>query len=108
MYQTIIVPIDLSNADKAKAMISVAAELGDENAHILLINIVEDVPGYIAAKLPSGLIEKSNELAREEPNGFVRTANLTTDIEVRTGKAHTGILALSEEKNADLIVLASN
>jgi nucleotide-binding universal stress UspA family protein len=108
MYKTILVPIDLSHAEAGEKMIDIAKRIGEEGARIILINVVEDIPTYVAAELPSGIIEKSKERAREALEEMVREANVQASVEVRSGQTHRAILAAAEERNVDLIVVASH
>lgn len=57
MYETILIPIKFFHAELGKAMINVAKGLGGEGARIILVHVVEDIPTYVAAELPSGIIE---------------------------------------------------
>ena len=63
MYSKILVPIHLGEAGKAKLMLDAARQLADAGAAIVLVNVVEEVPAYVAAELPRGLMESSREEA---------------------------------------------
>ena len=108
MFKTVLIPIDLSHAEAGKEMIGAAKRIGGEDVQIILINVVEDIPTYVAAELPSGIIEKSKERAREALEEMVREANVQASVEVRSGQTHRAILAAAEERNVDLIVVASH
>jgi len=108
MYKTILVPIDLSHAEAGQAMINVAKMLGGEDARIILITVVEDIPGFAVAVLPSGVIEESRERAQKALEEIAREADVQASVEVRSGQAYRAILAAAEERNADLIVIASH
>ena len=108
MFKTIIVPIDLAHAEKGKAMIDVAAKLGGKGARIVLTNIVENVPTFVAAQLPGGLLEKSQEIARNELEGMAKAGAANAEVEVRVGHPASAILRVAEEKGADLIIVASH
>lgn len=108
MYKTIIVPIDLAHAERGKDMIGLAGKLADKGARTLLVNVVEDVPTYVAAELPSGLIEKSKKDAHRKLEKMVKAAGVNAEVQVRTGSPATAILASAEETGADLIIIASH
>lgn len=108
MYKTIIVPIDLAHAERGKDMIGLAGKLADKGARTLLVNVVEDVPTYVAAELPSGLIEKSKKDAHRKLEKMVKAAGVKAEVQVRTGSPATAILASAEETGADLIIIASH
>jgi len=108
MYKAIMVPIDLAHAEKGKAMIEVARKLGDKAARIVLINVVVDIPTYLAAELPGGIIEKAKEDAHSDLEAMAKAAGVKADVEVRSGSPAAAILAAAEEKGADLIIIASH
>ena len=108
MFRTILVPIDLSHAEAGQVMINVAKMLGGEDAQIILITVVEDIPGFAVAVLPSGVIEESRGRAQEALKEIAREAGVEASVEVRSGQAYRAILDAAEERNADLIVVASH
>lgn len=108
MYRTIIVPIDLAQEEKGRHIVDLAIKLGGADARIILANIVEDLPGYIAVELPAGLVEQSREDAHARLQAIAADAGITPEIVVRNGHPGNEILDLSEEMNADLIMVASH
>jgi len=66
MYKTILVPIDMSQVEKGKSMIDVAREQGDKDARIILLHVIEDIPNWVAAEIPTGILEKSRQSIQEE------------------------------------------
>ncbi len=59
MYKKIIVPVDLSATDKGEKILEKAKALLDPDGEIVLINVVEELPGYMAIDLPVDLIENA-------------------------------------------------
>ena len=108
MYKTIIVPIDLGHTEKGKAMIDTAAKLIDKGGRIIVVNIVEEIPGFVVAQLPEGVLRKSSENAASELKDMVSAAGVDTEVEVRTGRPATTINAIADDKEADLIIVASH
>ena len=108
MYQKIIVPIDLSNAEKANAMIGAAKRLADEGATIHLVSVVPEIPGFAVARLPPGMLEENKKKAREDLSRIAKSANLTAELEARIGHPPNTILEIADDIGADLIVIASN
>ena len=108
MPKTIIVPVALAQIDKAQSMLDVARQLGGEDGNIVLLTVIEDVPGYIAAELPSGLLEKAAEDARGELRTLARSAGMELAVEVRKGSPATAIIDVAAERKADVIVIASH
>jgi nucleotide-binding universal stress UspA family protein len=108
MFKTVLIPIDLSHAEVGKAMIGAAKRIGGEGVQIILINVVEDIPTYVAAELPGGYLEKSTQSAQEALEEIANEANIQASVEVRSGQVYRSILAAAEERNVDLIVIGSH
>ena len=108
MYKTIIVPIDLFSAEQSKPMIDVAAKLADKGAKIILVNVVEDVPATVAAQLPASVHQQIIDNAKGELKAMANTAVIKAEAVIRTGYPPTAIIELAEEKDADLIIVASH
>lgn len=108
MYRTIIVPIDLSQETKGRRILDLAARLGGGEARIILANILEELPGYVAVELPAGLIEQSRTDAEEKLKAIAADVGIEAEIQVRVGHPGNQILELAEETKADLIIIASH
>lgn len=108
MYRTIIVPIDLSQETKGRRILDLATRLGGEDARIILANILEELPGYVAIELPAGLVEQSRKDAEEKLKAIAGEAGVKAEIVVRSGHPGNQILELAEETKADLIIVASH
>ena len=108
MYKTIIVPIDLAQETKGRAILDLAVRLGGGDAKIVLTNILEELPGYVAIELPAGLLEQSRQDAEAKLKAITADAGVDAEVIVRTGHPGNQILELAEEKNADLIIVASH
>lgn len=108
MYRTIIVPIDLSQETKGRSILDLAIRLGGGEARIVLANILEELPGYVAIELPAGLMEQSRADAEEKLKAIAADAGVEAEIAVRIGHPGNQILELAEETGADLIIVASH
>ena len=108
MYKTILVPIDLSDLDKGKATIDIAQRLGGDGCRIRLLYVVEDIPTYVAAELPTGLVEKSKANAKTQLDDVAAAAGSNVEVEVRAGHAKTAILEVADDMAADLIIIGSH
>ena len=108
MYKKIVVPVDLAHTDKAGTMIEAAKKLADDNAQIILTNIVEEVPSHIVAELPGGYAEKSSSTALKELHRIAKEAGFEVEIDVRIGQPAKAILAVADNNKADAIVIASH
>ena len=108
MYKSILVPIDLADSNKAIPMIEAAKKMAEKDANIILVNVIEAIPGFIASQLPAGAREKVQQDALTELKKIAKTASLKGDIEMRTGSANLCILDVAKERNADLILIGSH
>ena len=108
MFKTILVPIDLANIAGGKANIDIAVKQADADAKVILLNVVEEIPGWAAAELPANLIENSLTSAQEELQAIADASGLSIEAEVRSGHSYQTILDVAEEKAADLIIIASH
>ncbi len=108
MYKKIEVPIDLSHVNSGMKAINIARKLLDEDGKIVLVNVVEDIPTYIAAELPVNMLNDSKELALSELRNAAKSVGIDADIEVRTGRAASAILDSAEENEVGLIIIGSH
>ncbi|MCO5147202.1 MAG: universal stress protein [Aquamicrobium sp.] len=108
MYSTIIVPIDLSQETKGRRILDLATRLGGDGARIILANILEELPGYVAIELPAGLMDQSRADAEAKLKAIAADAGVKAEIAVRVGHPGNEILELAEETKADLIIVASH
>ena len=108
MYKTILVPIDMGHVVEGKSIIDIAADHADENSKIILLNVVEEIPNWAAINLPPDIIDKSLDEARDGLKAIATASGIKMDVEIRTGHSYNTILDVAEEKNADLIVVASH
>ena len=108
MYKTILVPIDMAHVAEGQANVDLAAQHAANGATIILLNVVEDIPGWAAAALPADLLAKSQEYSRTELESIGSSSGVQMEVEVRSGHSYNTILEVAEEKNADLIIIASH
>jgi len=108
MFKTILVPVQLDDEAHATARIAMARKLGGKAARIIVSHVIEEVPTYVASNLPIGLLEESEATARREVEALVKGADAAAETDVRSGHAATTILAVAEEKGADLIIVGSH
>ena len=108
MYKTILVPIDMAHVAEGKRIIDVAVEHAAENARIILLNVVEEIPNWAAVELPADIIDKSLESSQTELKAIANASGIKMDIEVRTGHSYNTILDVAEDKGADLVIIASH
>jgi nucleotide-binding universal stress UspA family protein len=108
MYKTILVPIDIAHMENGKSMIELAKNYGDEDTRIILLNVIEEVPNWIAAQLPTGIMESSRKSTQAEMQGIAGDDSDNIHVEIRSGHASRTILETAEKEGVDLIVIASH
>ena len=108
MYKSILLPIDLSEMQRGKMMIDVAQKLATKDTKIRLLNVVVDIPAFVAAEVPNDVIKTAMKTAKESLEALVRAAGLKADSEVRSGTPGPTILASADECGADLIIVGSH
>ncbi len=111
MYKQILVPVDLAHKDTAQHTAAVAkamAETGKSNLTIL--NVVPELPGYVAVQMPEGLIKRVRTDAAKDLKQLAEELGLDDrcKLEIRVGRPHNEILQLAEDIGADLIVITSH
>lgn len=108
LYKNIIIPVDLGHTERLQPMIDIARLLGGDGASVILINVVENLPAFVAAELPSDLTARTIEDARSRLEETVAGHGISAEIEVRSGHPATTILECANDRKADLIVIASH
>ena len=111
MFKNILVPIDLTHEERIGALIGQAKIFAERNGGtVTLLNVVPDIPGYVAAELPAGLRENVLRNAKTELSRLANESGLpaSTKISIETGSPATKILDAAKEGNADVIIIASH
>ena len=108
MYRKILVPVDLSATEKAERMLRKAETLLDDGGEIILLNVVEDLPNYLAIDVPVDIIENAIRDARTRLADLATRATVTARTDIRSGAPAREIIAAADEHHADLIIIASH
>lgn len=108
MYSRILVPIDLHDDAKARAMIDAARQLRGQDGQIVLLHVVEDIPTYVAVELPSGILTDQKEESIRRLEELSLREDLQAVIDVRIGQPAPAILAAADEHGSDVVVIASH
>jgi len=72
------------------------------------LNVIADIPAFVAADLPKEVIDTAKVNARETLEALAGAAGIKADVEVRTGNPGPAILASAEDCEADLIIVRSH
>jgi nucleotide-binding universal stress UspA family protein len=108
MYKTILVPIDMAHVSEGKAIIDVATEHVGDDAKIILLNVVEEIPSWAAAEIPKEIMDRSVKYAQDELNSIAGASGVKMETAIRRGHPYNTILEVAKEKGADLIIIASH
>lgn len=108
MYKKIIVPVDVGALDKGEKILAKAAALLDADGEVVLLNVLEDMPGYLAIDLPVDLMENALGENKAKLVQLKEKLGLNAKVEIRSGAAAREILAAAEEHGADLVIVASH
>jgi len=106
MYNTILVPIELSHPDLGRNMLAIARQAGGSQCRIVALYVAADIPPFVAVELPDGMLKTMIASARDEIAPLAAEAG--AKYEVRSGHPSQKILEFAEEIGADLIVIASH
>lgn len=108
MYKNIIVPVDMGQEERGRKALEIAGRLCDKGGTLHLVNVIEEVPAYVAAELPADIYENSRKQVKEKLHDMAKSASAKTEIEIRHGRPATEIMNAAEEAGADLIIVASH
>jgi nucleotide-binding universal stress UspA family protein len=108
MFKTILVPIDMAHVVEGKANIDIAAQHASAGAKIILLNVVEEIPTWAAAELPSHLMDDSMKRAQAELKAIANTTGMSMEVVIRSGHSYKTILDVAKESQAELIIIASH
>jgi len=111
MFRKILVPVDLSHDERCDALIEQAKRLaGLDGGELMLLNVVADIPTYVAAELPPELHQKAMASADAELRRLAEKHALpaTTRLLVEHGSPAPRILDAAKDNEVDVIVIASH
>ncbi len=107
MYKNILVPVDMADVERGKRSLALAKMIGGDSCKIRLLNVVEEIPSYVASELPTGIREKTLKNAQTSMEDIASAAG-GCEAAVVTGRAHHAILTAAENMGADLIIIGSH
>ena len=108
MYQTILIPIDVAHIENAESMLDTARQQGAPECRYVLLNVIEEMPVWVASSFPAGILDESQQSSHKELSRLAEAANINASIDVRLGHSYRTILTVADEIEADLIVIASH
>ena len=112
MYKSILVPIDLSDAELAKPAIASALMMAqDTDGTVRLINVLPTTPVMLAEYVPADFETQQRAAAEEAIAIVAKETGLPAErisTIVRQGPVHREILDEAQAMQADLIVMSSH
>lgn len=111
MFEVILAPVDVNQMEAAAASLAIARELAERhNAKIVLLNVLYEMPVYVAAQLPRSVHDKALTDANSTLTKMVEDQKLPpeTEVLVREGHPSRTILEVAKETGAGVIVIASH
>ncbi len=111
MFKVILVPIDVTQMEAAAISLAAVRELaGRHDTKIILLNVLHEIPTYVAAQIPRSVHEQAFSNAKSSLAKLVEENNLPlgTEVLVREGHPSKTILDVAQDENADVIVIASH
>ncbi len=108
MSEKILVPVDIAHIEEARSIIQVAMKHFSDDSSVVMLNVVEDIPKWAEAELPKGTVQQSLQHVQGKLQELAKNCTREVEIDVRRGHAYQTILDVVEEKQIDLIVIASH
>ncbi|MGR9075524.1 universal stress protein [Rhizobium leguminosarum] len=108
MYRKIIVAIALGGIEKGEKILRKAASLLDDGGEIIALNVIEDVPSYVAIELPANMVEDAMLDSRDKLQALLTTTGVKATVEIANGPPAKAIISTAENHGADLIIVASH
>lgn len=108
MYRSIVVAVDIAQLERGQQILDKAISLLDAGGAITLVNVVEELPTYLAIDVPTDLMGAARKDANEKLQQLRDQAGIKATVDVRAGAPAHEILAAAQAYGADLIVLASH
>ncbi|RMH49041.1 MAG: universal stress protein [Alphaproteobacteria bacterium] len=108
MYKTILVPLALEHEGGWAPAIAAAKCLRDPDGRVELLHVIDEVPGFIAAELPPGILERSRSEAEAALKRVADASGLSPKATVLSGHPSRTILDHAEAIGADCIVIISH
>ncbi|CAN0452000.1 unnamed protein product [Discosporangium mesarthrocarpum] len=111
MIDKILVPLPTDAAKNGASALEMAAALAkSHNARIVLLHVVEEMPGYVSIHLPADLQKSAVAASQADLEVAAKKHGIgdSADIVVREGNPAADILDYADENAVDMIVMASH
>jgi nucleotide-binding universal stress UspA family protein len=108
MYRKIVVPVEMGQLEKGEKILRKAMALKDEGGEIILLNVAENIPGYLTIDVPANFIDTNVKDAEERLKALGESCGAKAEVLVRVGAPAREIIAAADELAADLVIIASH
>lgn len=107
MYQKILIPVEIGDAEAYRNATDVAATLVDAGGSVTLFHAIEPIPTYVETYVPPDIQVKSREGVKQELEEM-STALGVDKTEFVFGSAGRSIVDWAQENDADCILVSSH
>lgn len=107
----ILIPIDLNHGDRTDAMLEKANEVAGENdVDIILLNVIPDIPPYVAVQLPENVTRIAANDAQAGLKLLASKHGIESKAKIRVDQGNPAqlILKVAKDLDVDLIVIGSH
>lgn len=108
MYSHILIPMDMDHEHALKPAQEVAEALLGENGRITLLHVTEEIPGYVAARLPEELLSGGKAACLAALKEMEQDISKPVESHVISGSAGSAIVNYAEVHHVDCIVILSH
>lgn len=107
MYSNILVPVSFDSDRNAAGALEVAQALSEEGGKIILIHVMEHIPGYAISYMPTDYVAESR-MAIETELAAMGVALPNAEAVVVEGHSGRTIVDFAADNDIDCIVIASH
>ena len=111
MLQKILAPLEVEVGKTASDALSLAVELAKTHGgKLILLHVVEHIPGYVMASLPPEFHNRARATGEEGLGAAAKAHGIegSAELLVREGNPATEILECAKSKGVDTIVIGSH
>ena len=107
MYSNILIPVVLGEGGNTKASFEVARALAADDAHFVVMHVMEDIPAYAASQIPQSVRDNTR---REIMETLEQKASGLAGAEAILDHGHVAhaILDQASKRGSDCIIIASH
>ena len=108
MYAHILVPVAMDEGHEPTQAIKVAEALLDADGKITVLHVLEDIPVYVSAQIPTAMLAESEEACRKYLDKIAAKVAAPKEAKLIRGRAGSAIVDFAEQTKADCIVMQSH